>query len=58
MKLLYLILNRAVAAWMRLPREWCEAKTQFAILFGDRFRGLMHETDLTYKITNRPWMYT
>ena len=37
MKLLYLVLNRAVEAWKRPPREWCEAKTQFAILFGDRF---------------------
>ena len=37
MKLLYLVLNRAVEAWKRLPREWCEAKTQFAILFGDKF---------------------
>jgi putative transposase len=37
MKLLYLVLNRAVEEWKRPPREWCEAKTQFAILFGDRF---------------------
>ena len=37
MKLLYLVLNRAVEAWKRPPRGWCEAKTQFAILFGDRF---------------------
>ena len=37
MKLLYLVLNRAVEAWKRPPREWYEAKTQFAILFGDRF---------------------
>ncbi|MCA3386642.1 MAG: IS256 family transposase, partial [Roseomonas sp.] len=37
MKLLYLVLNRAVEEWRRPPREWCEAKTQFAILFGDRF---------------------
>jgi putative transposase len=37
MKLLYLVLNRAVEGWKRPPREWCEAKTQFAILFGDRF---------------------
>ncbi|MCA3400439.1 MAG: transposase, partial [Roseomonas sp.] len=39
MKLLYLALNRAVEEWKRPPREWCEAKTQFAILFGDRFLG-------------------
>ena len=37
MKLLYLVLNRAVEAWKRPPREWYEAKTQFAILFGARF---------------------
>jgi transposase-like protein len=37
MKLLNLVLNRAVEEWKRPPREWCEAKTQFAILFGDRF---------------------
>jgi putative transposase len=37
MKLLYLVLNHAAAEWMRPPREWCEAKTQFAIIFGDRF---------------------
>jgi putative transposase len=37
MKLLYLVLNRAVEAWKRPPREWYGAKTQFAILFGDRF---------------------
>jgi transposase-like protein len=23
--------------WKRPPREWTEAKTQFAIIFGDRF---------------------
>jgi putative transposase len=37
MKLLYLVLNHAAAEWIRPPREWCEAKTQFAIIFGDRF---------------------
>ena len=37
MKLLYLVLNRAAEEWKRPPREWYEAKTQFAILFGDRF---------------------
>ena len=36
-KLLYLILNHAAQDWMRPPREWTEAKTQFAILFGERF---------------------
>jgi putative transposase len=37
MKLLYLVLNHAAEEWKRPPREWFEAKTQFAILFGDRF---------------------
>ncbi len=37
MKLLYLVLNHAAEEWKRPPREWCEAKTQFAIIFGDRF---------------------
>ena len=36
-KLLYLSLNRAVAEWKRPPREWSEAKTQFAIMFNERF---------------------
>lgn len=38
MKPLYLVLNHAAAEWKRPPREWFEAKTQFAILFGDRFQ--------------------
>lgn len=37
MKLLYLVLNKAADEWKRPPREWFEAKTQFAIIFGDRF---------------------
>jgi putative transposase len=37
-KLLYLVLNRAAANWKRPPREWVEARTQFAITFGERFR--------------------
>ena len=36
-KLLYLVLNHAAQAWKRPPREWTEAKTQFAIIFGERF---------------------
>jgi putative transposase len=35
--LLYLCLNRAAAEWKRPPREWSEAKTQFAIMFNERF---------------------
>jgi len=37
MKLLYLVLNHAADEWKRPPREWFEAKTQFAVIFGDRF---------------------
>ena len=36
-KLLYLVLNHAAQAWKRPPCEWTEAKTQFAIIFGERF---------------------
>lgn len=38
MKLLYLVLNRAEKEWRMPPREWTMAKTQFAILFEDRFK--------------------
>ena len=37
MKLLYLVLNKAADEWKRPPREWSEAKTQFAVIFGERF---------------------
>jgi putative transposase len=37
MKLLYLVLNRAAEVWKRPPREWFEAKVQFAVIFGERF---------------------
>ena len=37
MKLLYLVLNYAAAEWKRPPREWLEARTQFAVVFGERF---------------------
>lgn len=33
----YLVLNHAAQSWKRPPREWTEAKTQFAIIFGERF---------------------
>lgn len=35
--LLYLTLNHAAAAWKKPPREWFEAKTQFAITYCQRF---------------------
>ena len=37
MKLLYLVLNHAAEDWKRPPREWFEARTQFAVVFGQRF---------------------
>jgi hypothetical protein len=36
-KLLYLVLRQIAQTWKMPPREWCEAKTQFAIMFDDRF---------------------
>ncbi len=36
-KLLYLVLNHTTADWKRPPREWVEAKTQFAVIFKERF---------------------
>ena len=39
MKLLYLVLNQASEDWKRAPREWFEARTQFAVIFGERFEG-------------------
>jgi putative transposase len=36
-KLLFLVLRQAAGEWKMSPREWGEAKTQFAIMFGDRF---------------------
>ena len=37
MKLLFLVLNRSEKEWTMPAREWCIAKAQFAILFGERF---------------------
>jgi len=36
-KLLYLVLNQTSNGWKAPPREWFEAKTQFAVMFGERF---------------------
>ena len=36
-KLPYLVLNHAANDWKRLPREWFEARTKFAVIFGERF---------------------
>lgn len=37
LKLLFLVLRRAAQGWKMPPREWSAAKTQFAIIFEDRF---------------------
>ena len=36
-KLIYLVLRRVERDWKMPPREWAAAKSQFAILFGERF---------------------
>ena len=36
-KLIFLVLRQVARQWKMPPREWAEAKTQFAIMFGDRF---------------------
>ena len=33
----YLILNRWEKEWKMPPREWSEAKAQFAVIFGEGF---------------------
>ncbi|MBB4441486.1 MULTISPECIES: IS256 family transposase [Rhizobium] len=38
-KLLYPVLNRSEKEWKMPPREWAMAKSQFAILFADRFQA-------------------
>jgi putative transposase len=37
LKLLFLVLRQVAGQWKMPPREWCEAKTQFAIMFDERF---------------------
>jgi len=37
MKLLFLVLRETAREWKMPPREWFEAKTQFAIMFDERF---------------------
>jgi putative transposase len=41
LKLPYLVLNRTEKEWTMPPREWCMAKAQFAVLFGERFTRAM-----------------
>jgi putative transposase len=36
-KLLFLVLREAAGEWKIPAREWFEAKTQFAIMFDERF---------------------
>jgi len=40
-KLLFLVLNRSENKWIMPPREWAMAKSQFAVLFGERFTSAM-----------------
>jgi len=40
-KLLFLVLNRSEKQWIMPPREWSMAKSQFAVLFGERFTMAM-----------------
>jgi putative transposase len=40
-KLLFLVLNRSEKEWIMPPREWCMAKAQSAVLFGERFTRAM-----------------
>jgi len=41
-KLLSLLLNRSETQWIMSPREWSTAKSQFAVLFGERFTAAMN----------------
>ncbi len=41
LKLLFLVLNRSEKEWTMPAREWCMAKAQFAVLFGERFTRAM-----------------
>src|SRR5919112_1551665 len=40
-KLLFLVLNRSEKEWIMPPREWAMAKSQFAVLFAERFTSAM-----------------
>jgi putative transposase len=40
-KLLFLVLNRSEKQWIMPPREWSMAKSQFAVVFGERFTRAM-----------------
>ncbi len=40
-KFLFLVLNRAEKEWTVPPREWAMAKTQVAVIFGERFTRAM-----------------
>jgi putative transposase len=35
------VLNHAEKEWIMPPREWAMAKSQFAVLFGERFTVAM-----------------
>jgi putative transposase len=39
MRLLWLVLNHANDGWKTPPREWLDARAQFAVIFADRFQA-------------------
>ena len=41
LKMLFLVLNQAEKAWTMPAREWAMAKSQFAVIFGERFAKAM-----------------
>jgi putative transposase len=41
-KLLFLVLNRSEKEWIMPLREWAMAKSQFAVVFGERFTTAMN----------------
>lgn len=41
LKLLFLVLNQTEKEWTMPAREWCMAKAQFAVMFGERFTNAM-----------------
>jgi putative transposase len=39
-KLMFLVLREVSKNWKMPPREWSAARTQFAVIFGERFVAL------------------
>ena len=53
-KLIFLVLRQVAQQWKMPPREWAEAKTQFAIMFGDRFVRTSWKPGPAHKISDSP----